>query len=72
MRIYFTTDFEGHYPVGTSAVIVAQDKGHARRLLEKELKKCGLKLRGFCDMKVTYEEIDLTISKAIVLQDGEY
>ena len=72
MKIYCTTDFEGHWPVGTSAVIVAKDKGHAHRLLEKELKKHGLELEGFCGCKVTFDEVDPTVAKAIVLQEGDY
>ena len=73
MKIYYSNDFEGHNPVGTAAVIVAQDKGHAHRLLRKELRKNhSLDLKGFTDLPVTFEEVDPTKAKAIVLLDGEY
>ena len=72
MRIYYSDSFVGHNPIGTAAVIVAKDKGHARRLLEKELKNYDLELEGFLDCKVTLEEIDPTKAQAIVLSDGDY
>ena len=33
MNIYTCQGFEGHNPIGTAAVVVARDKGHARRVL---------------------------------------
>ncbi|KKM63851.1 hypothetical protein LCGC14_1507310 [marine sediment metagenome] len=72
MKIYYTTDFVGHTPIGTSAVIVAQNKGHARRLLAKELENYELKLEGFLDCQINFEEIDPTKAQAIVLSDGDY
>ncbi len=38
MAIYTCTGFKGHYPVGTSAVIVANGEEHARRLLLASMK----------------------------------
>jgi hypothetical protein len=42
MRVYVCKDFKGHYPVGTAAVICANDAYEARRLLSNELERVGL------------------------------
>lgn len=69
MNIYTCTEFQGHWPVGTAAVVVAQDRGHARRLLNRELKERGLP-------EVTSTEgiklVDTAVAKALILLDGEY
>lgn len=37
MKIYTCTDFQGHYPVGTAAVVVASSREEAKEKLEKAL-----------------------------------
>lgn len=69
MPIYTNTTFKGHYPVGTSAVIVARDRKEAVRLLERRLEKMLLK------QTVSPDDLKLVSasrSQVIVLQDGEY
>jgi len=68
MKVFTCTDFEGHYPVGVSAVIVASDAMEARTLLDKELVKHGLRPKVIS----TFQEISLDRSAAIILQDGDY
>lgn len=67
-RVFTCNDFAGHYPVGSSAVIVAHDMAHARLLLKMELEKEGLKLQETDEIK----ELDLTDFGAVVLNNGDY
>jgi len=68
MRIYTCNDFEGHWPVGTAAVIVAKSKRKAQHLLAAEMVKEGLKPDG----TETLVEIDTSVLGAHILNDGEY
>ena len=75
MKVYVTTDFEGHFPTGTAAVITARDKRHATNLLKKEVEKCGLEFKivqGDKFGRPQLIEINQDESNAIVLQDGNY
>lgn len=69
LRVWTCTTFEGHHPVGTSAVIVADDKEEARRLLNSAL-ICAY-LPPLLD-KDELVELDLEKAHAVVLQDGDY
>lgn len=66
LKVYYNTDFEGLWPVGVSAVVVAESETQAIELLTEELQKRGLAYRG------TMKLIDTTAPCAIVLQDGDY
>lgn len=69
LKVFTNTGFEGHYPVGVAAVIVAKDKHDAAILLSNALFDAGL------DPNVTEEnmiEINLTEEYASVLCDGNY
>lgn len=68
MRLFTTTDFQGHWPVGTSAVIVADSNVHAVELMQEALKDEGLDHR----QSFTMQEIDPTQPKAHILQNGDY
>ncbi|MEE9386368.1 MAG: hypothetical protein V3V08_23385 [Nannocystaceae bacterium] len=68
MRIYVCTDFTGHYPVGVSAVIVAESEGEAVNVLESELIRIGLEQSD----PVTVVELDTAVSSAHILCDGNY
>lgn len=69
MRVFVSTDFEGHWPVGTSAIVVAPNKNSAVSLLSKAIRAAGLP----GDPKqFTVREIKLDTAKAEVLQDGNY
>ena len=66
MRVWTSSDFFGHYPVGSAAVVVAPDEATALRLLSEELTSRGLRSSG------TLVELDLSTPKAVVLVDGDY
>jgi hypothetical protein len=42
MKIYISTMFTGHYPVGTAALVVARDGARANHILNEALKQDGL------------------------------
>lgn len=66
LKVYYNTDFEGLWPVGVSAVVIAESETQAIELLTEELQKQGLVYRG------TMHEIDITTASAIILQNGDY
>lgn len=64
MPVYFSNDFTGHYPVGTSAIVRAKDKEEAIKLLNEQLAWQGLVFDGTLHK--------WTKTEAIILQNGEY
>ena len=42
MKVFTNVAFEGHYPVGTAAVVIANDKHDAARVLRSALSNAGL------------------------------
>jgi hypothetical protein len=68
MRVFYSNDFRGHWPVGTAAVIVARDLDEAYVLLTSQLIAMGLGK----DNDFTVVEVPTDSSRCIVLQDGEY
>lgn len=71
MKIFYSTNFEGVWPVGTSAVIVAEDEKIARDLLEAEAKKRGLTGRQSDGSSATLHELNLENAHAIILNNGD-
>ncbi len=68
MRIYTNTDFTGHYPVGTSAVVIADTPGEAAFHLNLTLREAGL--RGDA---VDKDMIEVPFVKGVkILTDGNY
>ncbi|KKK41587.1 hypothetical protein LCGC14_2621110 [marine sediment metagenome] len=76
MKIYYTSDFKGQYPVGTSAVIIAHNKTHATKLLKEALENDPIgKLEiiyGDKHGKPMFIEIDLNKPDAFIINDGNY
>lgn len=68
MKIYISTDFTGHYPVGTAAIVVAESESMAYALLNAECKAYGL-AAGFDG---TFEEFEADRPRAFILNDGDY
>ena len=69
LKVFTNTEFEGAYPVGVAAVIIAKDKHDAAILLSNALFDAGL------DPNVTEEhmiEVDKNEEHAVVLCDGNY
>lgn len=69
LSVWLNKAFDGHWPVGTSAVIVAASKAEAASLLEAELARIGLSQR--VDPQ-TMTELCVDSPCALVLQDGNY
>lgn len=66
-NVYVSTDFEGHWPVGTAAVVVAATEHSARVFLRDAIIAAGLP-----DKPFTLRQIDTTQSHAVILRDGDY
>lgn len=67
MNIYTCNDFKGFWPVGTAAVIVADDTDQAERLLIQALKDKKLPTDDF-----TLVQLNTEIPVVRVLRDGDY
>lgn len=70
MRVFYATGFKGHWPVGTSAVIVARNKDEAHVLLNSDL--IGRGLPQGPDDNYDLEELPTDSTRVVVLQDGNY
>jgi len=66
-KVFTCTDFQGHWPVGVSVVIVATDERHAKNLLARALRHDGLVVGDF-----TVQELDTSHPWALLLNDGDY
>lgn len=69
MKVFYNNNFSGHWPVGTSAVIVASNQEEAKRMLEDQLSTEGLKQE--CDID-DFVEINSDAQSVIILQNGDY
>lgn len=67
MKFYYAT-FSGHYPVGASLVVCAENKGQARKLAEIECKAIGLKF----DADDKLIELDQSSANCVIVTDGNY
>lgn len=72
MKIYTTTDARGHYPIGTAIVIVANDKGHAMRLLIAKCKEDGIPQHEDDLQNIELTIIDPDVAGATILLNGNY
>jgi hypothetical protein len=78
MKVFTTTGFQGFYPVGSAAVIVAESPEQALALLMSELATRGLysnkpfdRLNNELTVGIL-EEVDTTKESAVILVDGNY
>ncbi len=69
MKVYTNTNFNGYWPVGTSAVCVALNRLDAKAMLESELKKIGLEQT---INEHDFNEISLLQREAYILNNGDY
>lgn len=75
MKVFTCDDFKGHYPVGTAAVVVADDINVARQMLADHLKTLGLPQDdGHPSRPHRFSLTQLHTSKpqVIILNDGNY
>lgn len=71
LKVFWTDDFKGHYPVGTAAIVLAESFEDARILLNEELRKAGLLEKN----KDGYEIYTLPHKDrpfALIINDGDY
>lgn len=68
MKIWTNNKFEGHWPVGTAAVVIAETAKDACEYLNIELKKEGLRDANIEDM----EELPQVEATIRILNDGAY
>ena len=67
-KIWTHNDFQGHWPVGTAAVVIAETQGAAAQILDAELKKIGLPP---CEAK-GFVELPFSLGEVRILCDGDY
>jgi len=68
MKIWTNNQFEGHYPVGTAAIVIAESKIKAKKYLDAQLKKEGLPE---CEAE-DFEELKSEDGTIRILCNGEY
>ncbi len=64
MKVYYSNDFSGHYPVGASAIVRAENAEEAQRLISEALEQAGLKFNGTLT--------EFRGKGVVILQDGDY
>lgn len=64
MKVYYSNDFSGHYPVGASAIVRAESAEEAKALLSQALEQQGLKFNGTLT--------EFRGKGVVILQDGDY
>lgn len=69
MKHFYVKGFEGHYPVGTAAVVSAPSRRRARQLVNVQLANHGLPPLKPTDVLV---EMRNDSERAAVLLDGDY
>lgn len=67
MKVWTCTDFEGVWPVGTAAVVVAETEADAQETLRMTLLS-----RKLPDWPFTLQEVALDTRAAYLLCDGDY
>lgn len=73
LRVWYCTNFAGHYPVGAAAVVVAKDQEQAAAELWKLLEHANLaESNRDCDPPLELIEIQLTEPGGAMLVDGNY
>lgn len=70
MKVYTTTKFTGVWPVGVSAVVVAEDKEEALKLLKLKIREHRLVQRKVLTPRI-FDEVHM-IAGVTILQDGGY
>lgn len=71
MKVFANIAFKGRYPVGTSAIIIAESEKHAVELLSDELFRRGLD-QNIPIREADMIEIDVVNPMASILNDGDY
>lgn len=69
-KVFICQDHDSFYPTGVASVIIAANIGQAKRLLNNELIRIGLK--PFNKKPYTLQELNLSKSEAYIINDGNY
>ena len=69
MKVFWNNSFAGHYPVGTSGIVVAESQHLAKEMLEVALGEIGLKQEVLLEEVV---ELSLLEPITLILQDGNH
>jgi len=69
MKVFTCNNFYGHYPVGSAAVVVADDVNVAKQMLLDELRRVGLDPG---DRKLEMIQVHTSKPRVIILVDGDY
>jgi hypothetical protein len=69
---FLVQDFEGHYPVGTAAIVYATDREHCKSVLLPELFKLGLGRGKPDEWTISPLTPVPTTPRAVVVADGNY
>jgi len=69
MKVWLNTDFTGHYPVGTAAVVVADTAQQAAEMLNAALVEGGLTANSTPEQ---FTRLPTNSPRAVVLNDGNY
>lgn len=72
MKVFSITGFNGHYPIGTAAIVVAKDERHACQLLSAELADQGLGTVLPTDTGLKIVQIKTHEPLAIITHNGNY
>ena len=69
MKVWLNKKFKGYYPVGVAAVVIADDVVSAERMLNEELKSCGLEQTAKAE---NFVECLIDQPSVMILCDGNY
>ena len=75
MKVYYCDEFKGFYPVGTAAVVIAENKVQAKKILFAELRAIGLSGVKHDKTAITAKDlVEISLDKAnvVVISDGNY
>jgi hypothetical protein len=77
MKVFFTTSFIGHYPVGTAAVVIAENQEQAYQQMCELLKEEELWDAQTYHFQLQFNkedmiELDITHPMAVMLNNGNY
>jgi len=70
LKVFTVTNFTGRWPVGVSAVVVANSRKEARTLVDTALEKQGI-LTGQ-EKRYDLDELDIHTPQALILHDGSF
>jgi hypothetical protein len=68
MKVFYSSDHDGYYPVGVCSIVVADTELKAKNILKKKLIEKGLDPND----EFTLHEITLDKAEGYIILDGNY